>query len=177
MEHKSNLIFKKTEYLSCFLIINSFDHANFNKMISWPQCSELLSSSFKGPIAYQTRISIRHTSVVFRVFKIHIVAKALAHSPPATLFEYLFFFFYGKLYRPGWTDTWRDVLIKGIYKVFKFWPYFFFNKGGCGQTNATVYVVPDSSWWYDAGLPVKGSNTTDGKTVSPVHVRHGHGCL
>ncbi len=176
MQHHGDLAFKQAKSSCDIRIENGIHNTDLKEMIPGAKGSQLFFAPVHRPFADLRRVRIGQASAVLGMRKVGRFTKAMADRPLAAGFKDLFFIGCGQLYRTGGSDPAGNVLVQGVYQRLELGTDLGFRKGCSGQADPAVDVISDASRGDDTGFPVKGGNPADGKSVSPVHVRHGQGC-
>ena len=94
------------------------------------------------------------------------------HGPTGTLFHNLGQFAVAQFYSPASSDPSRNVTVKGIGKIRCHSPQIALDEWRRQQPYAAVDVESDAARRYHAVLTVCRRNSADGKTITPMNVRH-----
>ena len=149
------------------------DDAHLQKVVSGAEGAELFFAALQRPVADRAGVCIFDAAAVLGPGQIGGGPESPVDRPAASLPQHLFLLLRRQCKLPGGADARRYMGVEGVDQLPETGPNIRLLEPGGGKAHPAVDVVADPAGRNDPGLPVKGGNAADGKSVPPVHVRHG----
>jgi len=173
MNHHHNLSFAETEGGGRLFIEYLLHDFNFQKVVAGPQRAELLPAPFERPGRHLLRVRSSEAPSVLRRFQVLRGAETGPHRPAGPFLEHFFLILAGQADIAGGPHTRGNAPVQGGGEILDAVPDVVERQLGRHQAAAAVDVVAHAAGRNDARLQIESRHAADGKSVSPVNIRHG----
>ena len=159
--------------LGCGFFMEDLIHIlHFQKMIARPEGCKLRFPTLFGARADGMRISPGNAAAFFCMIEIGLGSHVVFKGPLGTLFEDTIEVIVGNIQPAGLADSGWNVAKQLMHQIAKLGPDFLQCQISAQKTNAAIDIKTDAAGRDNAILLVDRGNTSNGKAVALMNIRH-----